>query len=240
MLILVSPTKTQKENPSGQCADSLFPTIKTSILTKLQQFSQQEIKNKMKVSDKIAEHVYNNYQNFNETTPALLSYQGSSFKNMNIDQWSKRDFQEANERLYILSALYGLSRCHSAVGQYRLDFLMKVDLDLYRIWKDPITNYLNELKQPILNLASSEYSAMIDIKKLTVPMITIDFKEQIGDNYKTKSTYAKIARGKMVSILIQKQIRSFDEIKKICFDQYEFNSDLSDETTFVFSRKESL
>ncbi|WP_323611754.1 YaaA family protein [Erysipelothrix enhydrae] len=239
MIILVSPTKTQKENSQDNLENSLFPEIKSELLASLQSFTRDEIKKSMRVSDKIADTVYHNYQNFSETTPAILSYQGSSFKNMNRELWSHDDYQEAQKRLYIFSALYGLSKCSSAVGRYRFDFLMKLNIDPYQIWKQPITDYLNELNQPIVNLASGEYSSMIDVNTLSVPMITLDFKEQSDDSYKTKSTYVKIARGKMVSYLIQNRIQTFNDIKNISFDGYTFNKTLSTDKSYIFTRKES-
>ncbi|AZK43779.1 YaaA family protein [Erysipelothrix piscisicarius] len=239
MIILVSPTKTQKENSQFNLENSLFPDLQSEILRTMQAYTRDELKSMMNISDKIADTVYHNYQNFSETTPALWSYQGSSFKNMNREQWSTDDYQEAQDRLYIFSALYGLSKCSSAVGRYRLDFMMNGPMDLYKIWRNPITNYLNRLAQPIVNLASNEYSSMIDQAHLNVPMITLDFKEQVGDTFKTKSTYVKIARGKMVSHLIEKRIHSFQELKSIRFDGYSYNRELSTEDTYIFTRKES-
>ena len=89
----------------------------------------------------------------------------------------------------------------------------------------------------LLNLASGEFSKLIDNKKIS--MINIDFKEEKDGVYKSVSTYSKKARGEFLNYLIKNQINNLEDIKKVELDKYSLNKDLSDEKNFIFTRKNS-
>ena len=190
----------------------------------------------MKISDKLSLSVYNNIQSHSKENIAINTYQGSSFKAMNTDTWSNEDHQYAQEHLAILSALYGLVRPYDTIGFYRLDFLMKFEIDLYVFWQDKITSYLNKKNTPIINLASQEYTEMIDMNQLTVPIYKVDFKETGPKGFVSKSTYAKIARGTATKLIIQNKIQSIDELKRMEFDSYRYNEAESNDNTLIFTR----
>jgi len=87
----------------------------------------------------------------------------------------------------------------------------------------------------LLNLASGEFSKLIDTKKIN--MINLDFKEEKDGTYKSVSTYSKKARGKFLNYLIKNQINSLEEIEKINLDGYILNKDLSNSKNLIFTRK---
>ncbi|QIK68907.1 YaaA family protein [Erysipelothrix sp. HDW6C] len=236
MLVLFSPTKTQKEAPSDQPAKRFFPEITERILSEMQAYDVDDLKRIYRVSDKIAQAAHHNFATFQEHHIAIQSYQGSTFKNMNTNEWSQVDHDYANKHLLILSALYGLVSPNSRIGLYRLDFLTKTTLRLYDLWQVPVTQALNAMTQPILNLASKEYVEMIDTNNLTVPFVSIDFRETVGSEVVVKATYAKIARGKMASQVIKQRITNFEDLKKISFDDYVYNESLSNQSLYVFTR----
>lgn len=233
MLVLVSPTKTQKTYPGESLNDSPFKHIQSEILDVLQSYTYDELKSNMKISDKLTEALHFNLQNFTEENIAIHTYQGASFKPLEVDQWDKA---YAQDHFAILSALYGLVRPYQTIGLYRLDFLVKFDLKLYDMWKDPITTYLNSSKKTIISLASQEYEAMIDLDELQVPFIRLDFKEAVGDKFVAKSTYAKTARGNAANTIISNKIKCTKELKAMSFDGYTFNDDLSSDTEYIYTR----
>ncbi len=234
MLVLIAPTKTQKEvHTDKKLSEPLFISHTGKIINHIQTFDYETLKRNMKVSDKIATEVHRNYQSISHSNPAVLTYQGSSFKQMNPELW---DAHYVQDHLVILSALYGMLRPYDAIAFYRLDFLMKIDFDLYAYWQDTITKALNDRGKPILNLASLEYARMIDKDQLSVPFYTLDFKEIIDNKPVSKSTYAKIARGKMVDYILNHKVNTLDTLKTIVIDEYRYDEKLSSSTTLIFSR----
>ena len=115
-----------------------------------------------------------------------------------------------------------------------------VDKGLYNFWKTDINDYISNIlsqDEVLLNLASGEFSKLIDNKKIS--MINIDFKEEKDGVYKSVSTYSKKARGQFLNYLIKNQIANLEDIKKIKLDGYSLNKDLSDEKNLIFTRKNS-
>lgn len=236
MLVLVSPTKTQKEFKGESQSDSLFTVKSNQVLKILKSYSIKDLQKNMKLSDKLSESVYHGIQNHTKENIAINTYRGSSFNAMETTTWSDDDHRYAQDHLGILSALYGIVRPFDTIGLYRLDFLMKFKLDLYDHWQATITDYLNTKGMPILNLASQEYTRMINEKLLEVPLVKMDFKESSDKGFVSKSTYAKIARGHATQLIIKNRIQSIEAIKSLEFDNYSYNESLSDDSTLIFTR----
>lgn len=236
MLILLSPTKTQKIADNAAQCGIIFDQPKNTILENLKKYTIDDIMKRMKCSEKIATKTHENIQNFEEITPAIYSYNGATFKNLDVSSWSDEDINYSNEHLLILSALYGCSKPMSPVGMYRLDFNASFEYNLYDYWKPLITPYLENRNQIIVNLASQEYFNMVDINLISQPIITLEFKESSQKGFITKGTYAKIARGKMTKIIIQKRIDTIEDLKDITFDSYQFNAELSTDSNLIYTR----
>ncbi|HKI62560.1 MAG TPA: peroxide stress protein YaaA, partial [Mariprofundaceae bacterium] len=88
----------------------------------------------------------------------------------------------------------------------------------------------------LINLASNEYFKSVNIKKINANIITPQFKERRGDSYKVISFNAKKARGMMSRYIIDNCISNPEDIKAFDLDDYCFNSDLSKEFEWVFTR----
>ena len=233
MFVLVSPTKTQKPYPGESLSGSLFNDTKNDILDHLQTYSYDELKSNMKISDKLTTALYDNLQSFDETHIAVNTYLGASFRPLESDTW---DLEYAQEHFGILSALYGLVKPFQTIGFYRLDFLVPFKVNLYDMWRQQVTDYLNQQNKTLISLASLEYEAMILKDQLKLPLIRLDFKDDVNGKYVTKSTYAKTARGIAANEIIKNQIQTTDQLKQLAIDGYTFNSDLSTETEYIFTR----
>jgi cytoplasmic iron level regulating protein YaaA (DUF328/UPF0246 family) len=100
-----------------------------------------------------------------------------------------------------------------------------------------ISELLNEDEsEVIINLASNEYFKGIDKKTLKPKIINIVFKEFKGDKYKIIGIYAKRARGLMVQYIIKNRIQNSQDLKSFAMEDYRFKEELSDSTTWVFTR----
>ena len=213
----------------------------SSSLDILKQKSIEEIESIMKLKADLLTKTYKDIQNYDKLKyiPAISMYYGVSFKELELEAYSEESLKYLKNKLFILSALYGLSKPFDLVKKYRLDMTMPiVDKGLYNFWKKEINEYISSSPakdEVLLNLASGEFSKLIDMKKIN--MINIDFKEEKDGTYKSVSTYSKKARGKFLNYLIKNQINSLEEIEKINLDGYTLNKDLSNSKNLIFTRK---
>ncbi len=95
--------------------------------------------------------------------------------------------------------------------------------NLYEFWKENITRALNEELaegELFVNLASNEYFNAVDTKKLKTPVITPVFKDWKNDNLKVISFFAKKARGAMVRYIIDKDVKTLDDLKGFDYLDY--------------------
>jgi len=248
MKIIFSPSKEMREenifeNKKIEFTEFKFKDKTNILMSVLKEKSIDEIKNIMKLKGDLLNKTYKDIQNHKKlkNVPAISMYYGVSFKELELEDYSEKSLKYLKNNLLILSALYGISLPFDLLKKYRLDMTMSIiDKGLYSFWKKDVTDYISNIlnkDEILLNLASSEFSKVIDNKK--IPMINIDFKEEKDGVYKSVSTYSKKARGKFLNYLIKNQINNLEDIKKVELDKYSLNKDLSDEKNFVFTRKNS-
>ena len=248
MKIIFSPSKEMREenifeSKKIEFTESKFKDKTNILIGILKEKSLSEIENIMKLKGKLLNKTYKDIQDYDKLKfiPAISMYYGVSFKELNLEDYSEKSLKYLKNNLLILSALYGVSLAFDLLKKYRLDMTMSIiDKGLYNFWKKDINDYISNIlskDEVLLNLASGEFSKMIDNKKIS--MINIDFKEEKDGSYKSVSTYSKKARGQFLNYLIKNQIANLEDIKKIKLDGYSLNNALSDEKNFIFTRKNS-
>ena len=139
MKIIFSPSKEMRDNEILSLPSSpvFFKEKNFELLKKLQSFSKEEIAEIMKIKGKLLEETFENIKNFDslKVVSALSLYNGVSFKNLELEKYSKDNIEYANNTLLILSAFYGVLRPSDSVRKYRLDMTMKIDsTSLYSFW----------------------------------------------------------------------------------------------------------
>ena len=248
MKIIFSPSKEMREenifeNKKIEFTESKFKDKTNILIGILKEKSLSEIENIMKLKGKLLNKTYKDIQDYDKLKfiPAISMYYGVSFKELNLEDYSEKSLEYLKNNLLILSALYGILLAFDLVKKYRLDMTMSIiDKGLYNFWKKDINDYISNIlskDEVLLNLASGEFSKLIDNKKIS--MINIDFKEEKDGAYKSVSTYSKKARGQFLNYLIKNQIANLEDIKKIKLDGYSLNNALSDEKNLIFTRKNS-
>ena len=248
MKIIFSPSKEMREenifeSKKIEFTESKFKDKTNILIGILKEKSLSEIENIMKLKGKLLNKTYKDIQDYDKlkSIPAISMYYGVSFKELNLEDYSEKSLKYLKNNLLILSALYGVSLAFDLLKKYRLDMTMSIiDKGLYNFWKKDINDYtLNILSKDevLLNLASGEFSKMIDSKKISI--INVDFKEEKDGAYKSVSTYSKKARGQFLNYLVKNQIDNLEDIKKIKLEGYSLNNTLSDEKNFIFTRKNS-
>ena len=175
---------------------------------------------------------------------AILAFNGDVYDGINATAFSEEELKIAQEKIRILSGLYGILKPLDLMQAYRLEMGTKLSFgkyeNLYKFWQQKITKTLNnELKEKggvLINLASQEYFKAIDTSKLNAEIITPEFKDNKDGNYKMISFFAKKARGLMCRFIVQNNISNPEELKAFDLNGYYFNNQLSKGNNWVFTR----
>ena len=248
MKIIFSPSKEMREenifeDKEIEFTESKFKDKTNILINTLKEKSISEIENIMKLKGELLNDTYKNIQDYENLKyiPAISLYYGVSFKELELEDYSEKSLKYLQNNLLILSAFYGISLPFDLIKKHRLDMTISIiDKGLYNFWKKDINEYISNIlgsDEVLLNLASSEFSKLIDNKK--IPMINLDFKEEKDGTYKSISTYSKKARGQFLNYLIKNQVSNIENIKKMELNGYSLNEELSDKKNFIFTRKNS-
>jgi cytoplasmic iron level regulating protein YaaA (DUF328/UPF0246 family) len=100
------------------------------------------------------------------------------------------------------------------------------------------SSFLDELEENevVVNLASNEYSKVLDWKKINATVLTPQFREFKNGQYKTVMMYAKHARGAMARYLVQTELKDIETLKGYNIDGYSYDDRQSSENEWVFVR----
>lgn len=177
---------------------------------------------------------------------AVLAFDGEVYRGLNAKTFTIEEVQYAQQHLRILSGLYGVLKPFDLMQAYRLEVSSKLNNyagnDLYPFWREKVTQKLKKdlrksgKPKTILNLASSEYSKMIDVKTAKIRMLDVEFLEFQDDNFKQIVIYTKKARGMMARFVIQNRIEDEENLKGFNENGYWFHHGLSNDKKLVFVR----
>lgn len=254
MIIVVSPAKSLYEQAPVRLekySTAEFLPEAEKIVSILKKKKPEQLATLMGISSKLAEL---NFQRFQEWTlpftpenswQAALMFNGDVYQGLKAETFSETEFDIAQQKLRILSGVYGLLKPLDLIQPYRLEMGTSLAVgrkkNLYEFWQTKITTKLNhelaESDQKILiNLASNEYFGAIEVKKLKARIITPQFKEHRNGNYQMVSFFAKRARGLMSRFIIQNNISDPEELKAFDLEGYYFNNPISKGDNWVFTR----
>lgn len=252
MKIVISPAKSlnfEKELPTTQATQPQFLKESRQIQNVLKKQSPKELSDLMSISDKLADLNWQRNKDWEtpftteNARPAIYTFDGDVYTGLNAYTIPVEKLDILQDKLRILSGLYGILHPLDLMQAYRLEMGTKLPIgdkkNLYEFWKTTLTNSLNkELKKDelFINLASNEYFSAIDTKALKVPVITPDFKDYKDGKLKIISFFAKKARGMMVRYIIDTNAETIDDLKGFNYDGYQFDANLSKENHLVFTR----
>lgn len=252
MKIVISPAKSlnfEKELPTQLHTESLFLKESRQVHKVLKEKNPSELSDLMSISDKLADLNWKRNQDWktpfttSNSRPAVYTFDGDVYTGLDAYTIPLDKIEVLQDRLRILSGLYGLLKPLDLMQAYRLEMGTKLpigeSLNLYHFWKPIITKALNkELEEGELfvNLASNEYFSAIDVKTLKVPVITPEFKDYKNGKLKIISFFAKKARGMMVRYIIDTNAETIEDLKGFNYDGYQFDANLSEENQLVFTR----
>jgi hypothetical protein len=252
MLILLSPAKKLDFSERGHAPTATRPALmeRTKELSKTTaKLSASEIKSLMHLSDDLADLNRERFKAFDPDStdgrPAAMAFNGEVYSGLDAPSLSAEDLQWAQQRLRILSGLYGALRPLDTIQPYRLEMGTRLKTpkggNLYDFWGEDIADLLkSDLKghpsQTVINLASNEYSKAAKLKSLGVPVISVDFKEEKDGQLRALMVYAKKARGLMARWIIENRIEDPKTLTEFSEEGYRYDADGSTESTLLFTR----
>lgn len=248
MLAILSPARNVRpfsladEKPDRP----LFPEETGRLVDVLRGYSPWELEGLLDLNPERAFELYDFYQHFDPDapgTPALLSYYGAAFRNLNAREFSSGDFSFAQEQLRIVSALYGLLRPADGILPYRLGIKREFRIDgkdLYEFWGDRLYRQLFQSGGPVVGLASADYA------RLAVPrlrpgetLITCRFLIRKPDSVRGTVSTVRTARGQMARFLVKHRITEPEGLKEFNWEGYRFAEGRSDALNYVFIQDRS-
>lgn len=253
MLVVISPSKKLnfESAPKLETTEPRFLRETEKLISIAKKLTQKQLSELMGISDKIAELNYHRFRQFSlpftpeNSCAAIYAFKGDVYDGLEVESLSEKSIHFADKHLRILSGLYGLLRPLDAMQAYRLEMGVALKNEngknLYRFWDNKIRHILEEDVKAqgddvLVNLASNEYFKALQPKQFYGRIITPNFKEQKKDQYRTVMIFAKRARGAMARYIIENQLSNPEDIKQFNIDGYVYNSEISSDDEWVFTR----
>ncbi len=252
MLIVISPAK--KLDWTERAVDMTapdFPTEAKSLARTMRNLSLRDLRGLMDLSDDLARlnrdrfRAYEDAPDADHLRPAALAFAGDTYQGLSATEFSPAEMDRAQDRLRILSGLYGVLRPLDGIQPYRLEMGSRLSTrrgkTLYDYWRDLPAKALKQQAQAIgtdtlVNCASQEYFGAVDLKALKPQVITPVFMEEKAGKAKIVSFFAKKARGAMARYIVQNRITDAQGLKAFDLGGYRYMDDMSEGDKWVFLR----
>lgn len=254
MLIVISPAKSLDYKTPATTDKYTIPELleySEKLIGRLKKQSPKQLSKLMSISADLGELNFKRFQEWHQpfstenAKQAILAFSGDVYQGLQATSLSQQNLELAQNKLRILSGLYGVLKPLDLMQPYRLEMGTKLKYykskDLYAFWNPMITKKINEAVEEsgsgvLVNLASNEYFKSIDKKKLKPEIVTPEFKDQKNGTYKMISFFAKKARGLMSRFIIENDITNPEDLLAFESDGYTFNPHLSKPGKPVFTR----
>jgi cytoplasmic iron level regulating protein YaaA (DUF328/UPF0246 family) len=253
MLFVLSPAKTLDFAPAPEDLPATAPEMRADtarLAAVARRLSAADLKRLMAISDKLAEL---NVARFRAFAPkaedlgvqAALAFAGEVYVGLSARTLDDAALAWAQDRVRILSGLYGLLRPLDRIQPYRLEMGTRLATErganLYDFWGDRLSKALNKAAhghadRTLVNLASQEYFGAVDARALKLPVLTCHFKQEQDGMVRNLGFYAKTARGLMARFAVEGRIERARDLQGFSTAGYRFRPDLSDASDWVFTR----
>ena len=239
MKIVISPAKSldfETKLPTKKFSMPDFLDESKAINDSLKKRSPSDLKSLMSISDKLADLNWNRNNNFKtpfnpgNARPSIFTFDGDVYSGIDAFTLNAEQVLKSQDSLWILSGLYGVLKPLDLIQAYRLEMGTKLNVNgsdnLYDYWRDKITQKINEeitKDELFINLASNEYSSVINKKELKTTMTSPVFKDFKNGKLKIISFYAKKARGLMVRYILDNDLKNINDLKGFNYAGYSYN-----------------
>ena len=252
-MIIISPSKNlnlKKESFDIKSSSPSFHDSAKILVKNLKNLNTTQISSLMKISKKLSILNHERFQQFTDSSnikkPAAFIFSGDTFNGLSIRSFDKKSLIYAQSSLRILSGLYGVLKPMDSIEPYRLEMGTNtskiIGNDLYEFWKDKVTNNLNidmksNKKKILYNLASKEYSMVIDKESLNYEVINFDFKKEKNGKFVNIGMFIKKLRGCMAKYILKNQIQDVIHLKNFDDLGFKYCESLSSPNNLIFLSK---
>ena len=241
MKILIPTAKEMNTDLPSIAATPLKPESQP-VLDTLALYSTSQLESFYKVSAEKSAEEFQNIQALKRQTaqhyPALKLFDGLMYRHIKRDKLTEAEQAYLENHVFITSALYGVVPALSPMAPHRLDFLMKLKVagkTLKSHWKVAYDEALKP-EEVIFSLLSSEFEIVFS-KAIREKMVPFKFMEDKGDQLKIHSTISKKARGAFLTALIENQVQTVEEARRLSFPGFNYREDLSQLQELVFVKE---
>jgi uncharacterized protein len=181
-------------------------------------------------------------------TPAVLAFAGEVYRGLQARTLDAQGLAAAQDRIRILSGLYGLLRPLDAIQPYRLEMGTRIatprGLGLYAFWGDRVATLLEadlagHAHKVVVNLASTEYASVLPAGALSARMIEVRFEEERDGLSRVLSVFAKKARGLFARWAVDERIDDPADLARFSIAGYRLADDASAPDRLVFRRPQA-
>ncbi|MGR3567852.1 MAG: peroxide stress protein YaaA [Pseudooceanicola nanhaiensis] len=252
MLIVISPAKRLDWDARDVAmTEPEFLEDANRLARTMRNLTLGDLRGLMDLSDDLARLNRDRFRAFAEAPeadmlrPAALCFAGDTYQGIQAGSFTKAQMGQAQERLRILSGLYGVLRPLDGIQPYRLEMGSRLHTrrgqSLYDYWRDQPAKALKRQAeaigtQTLVNCASQEYFGAVDEKRLGLDVLTPVFLEDDGKTAKTISFFAKRARGTMARWLITSGVTEPEGITGFDLDGYRHDAERSAPGKPAFTR----
>ncbi len=248
MLVCVSPAKKMDVAPSvAAMTEPVLLKDARALARVARALSANDLKRLMHLSDALARLNVDRFAAFTGrgATRAIDCFAGDTYQGFEAKTLDADAMAYAQDHLCILSGLYGLLRPFDGIEPHRLEMGTRVatsrGASLYDWWGDRIAKAINARAkqtgaQMLVNCASQEYFAAVDMAVLKLPVITPVFLEEKAGEAKIVSFYAKRARGALARFICETRLTDPMALQDFTAGGYRYQPD-SDPARPVFLRR---
>lgn len=252
MLTVLSPAKKLDLSPVAVVpTQPLWPEEAARLARTMRGLTLGGLRDLMDLSDDLARLNRDRFRAFVDdpapeaVRPAVFAFAGDTYVGLDVRTLSDDDLRWAQDRLRILSGLYGLLRPLDAIQPYRLEMGSRLrtrrGATLYDFWGDRIARALTAQAQEcgtdtLVNCASEEYFAAAARPALKLRVVTPVFLEEKAGKRSVVSFYAKRARGAMARFIVENRLTDPAALRDFASGGYAFEAESSVPDRPVFVR----
>jgi cytoplasmic iron level regulating protein YaaA (DUF328/UPF0246 family) len=249
MIILLHSSKTMR-SPSANSHSSQHPELLNDaehLAEYLSTLSPGQLMDVMHISENLAHKTHLLLADWssqsNKQIPAIDSFLGDIYSGLQVSEWSLEDRLYANNKLRILSGLYGILRPLDGIYPYRLELSYRLPAkpfaNLYSFWGARVAATL-PASSDIVNLSSLEYSKVIlpfVQKDRVITPVFLSIKPEDKEPVFV-AVHAKIARGAYARWLILERIKDTNDLSGFKDLGYRYDKKLSSARNPVYVCRE--
>lgn len=243
MIALLSPAMNMRETHGMPMSVPRFLKDADTLAEKLSAFAPYELEGILHTNPAIALRAFSAYQDFSRAleSPAILSFYGLAYQSFAAETLTEAGLTSAQDRVRILSALYGVLRPLDGIKPYRLEMQNRFYPDgksLYAFWGNRINKELFAKGDTAVNLMSAEYAKVVLPHILPSDML-IDcvFLCPHRGKLVIKPTEAKLCRGRMARLIAENDL-SPEDLKRFDAFGYRYHEGLSSPGRLCFVKDE--